>query len=65
MNTNHNWNLGKLSSLLSKGLNEPLSGVNVPYMYVGSWKTMFGWHKEDLDLSAINYVHHGKSKFFP
>lgn len=63
MNTKNEWNLSKLNSLLTKGLNQSVSGVNLPYLYVGSWKSMFGWHKEDLDLNAINYLHYGKSKF--
>jgi hypothetical protein len=25
---------------------------------------MFGWHKEDLDLNAINYLHFGNKKLW-
>lgn len=59
------WNLAELQTLLTEGLNGlKLAGVNMPYIYVGGWKTMFGWHKEDLDLYSINYLHYGAPKFW-
>lgn len=59
------WNLAEIKTLLTDGLNgDKLSGVNLPYIYVGGWKTMFGWHKEDLDLYSINYLHFGAPKFW-
>lgn len=59
-----NWDLNNLDSVLTDALNTRVKGVNTPYCYVGSWKAFFCWHTEDLDLSGINFIHQGKSKFW-
>jgi jumonji domain-containing protein 2 len=43
---------------------DDIPGVTKPYIYVGSWRSLFGWHKEDLDLESINYLHVGQPKFW-
>ncbi len=58
------WNLNCLDSVLNQAIDIKVRGVTSSYCYVGSWKTFFAWHKEDLDLSAINFLHEGKSKFW-
>ena len=58
------WNLNRQKGLLNYGLNQGqrLAGVTTSYVHVGVWKSMFPWHKEDMDLSSINYLHDGASK---
>ena len=59
------WNLAEIQTVLNKGLgNVKIQGVTNPYVYIGSWKSMFGWHKEDLDLYSINYLHKGRPKYW-
>lgn len=59
-----NWNLTEIDSVLKQGLDiKGIMGVTNPYLYFGAWKAMFCWHKEDLDLYSINYLHFGKPKY--
>ena len=43
---------------------QDIPGVTQPYLYVGVWRSLFGWHKEDVDLYSINYLHYGAPKFW-
>jgi len=59
------WNIAKLDSILTTvadEMGEVIQGVNSPYLYFGMWKATFSWHVEDMDLYAINMVHHGAPK---
>lgn len=59
------WDLRKLNSCLSDGLGKMnLEGITNPYLYFGSFRTMFAWHVEDLNLASINYQHSGKPKYW-
>ena len=44
--------------------NVHLAGITDPYLYIGGFNTMFGWHVEDLNMPSINYNHHGAPKFW-
>lgn len=57
------WNLNEIQNPLKDGLNYvDMKGITSPYLYFGCWKSMFSFHKEDMDLHSINYMHFGKPK---
>ena len=41
-----------------------ISGISVPWMYIGMKYSTFCWHFEDLMLHSINYNHYGKPKLW-
>lgn len=41
---------------------ELITGVMVPWLYVGSCMSAFCWHIEDHALYSINYLHMGAPK---
>jgi len=47
---------------LLKHLKASISGVNVPWLYVGMLFSTFCWHNEDNYLYSINYSHEGAGK---
>ncbi|CAD8120268.1 unnamed protein product [Paramecium sonneborni] len=62
--------LGNLSSI-NKNCNSifqvlqqknEMSGISVPWLYLGMKYANFCWHKEDLNLNSLNYMHAGAPK---
>ncbi|KAL4431002.1 hypothetical protein ABPG75_006258 [Micractinium tetrahymenae] len=58
------WNLRRLGCMLQDSRYDVpnIPGVTSPMTYFGMWKSFFGWHKEDIDLYSINYLHFGAPK---
>lgn len=59
------WNLNLLPHMdgsLLKHIKADISGVNVPWLYVGMLFSTFCWHNEDNYLYSINYSHYGDAK---
>jgi jumonji domain-containing protein 2 len=51
------WNVNELDTPLKHLPYVP--GVSDAMLYFGSWRSMFAFHTEDLDLYSINYNHTG------
>ena len=61
------WNLCNLTyddKSLFKRLDGHISGIKVPWSYVGMCYSAFAWHTEDHWNSAINYNHFGEAKIW-
>lgn len=59
------WNLNNLPVLegsVLKFINADISGMTVPWMYVGMCFAAFCWHNEDHWSYSINYLHWGEAK---
>ncbi|KAK4779137.1 hypothetical protein SAY86_006665 [Trapa natans] len=59
------WNLNNLPRLPGSVLSfeeSDISGVLVPWLYVGMCLSSFCWHVEDHHLYSLNYLHFGDAK---
>ncbi|KAM0001779.1 putative chromatin remodeling & transcription regulator FYR family [Helianthus debilis subsp. tardiflorus] len=61
------WNLNnfpKLQRSLLKYESSDISGVLVPWLYIGMCFSSFCWHVEDHHMYSINYLHWGAPKMW-
>lgn len=42
----------------------PIKGITTPYVYIGTSKTYFAFHIEDVLLVSLNYLHAGEPKIW-
>ncbi len=63
----HKWNINNLPRSAGSVLrhvvgDELVTGVMVPWLYIGSALSAFCWHVEDHGFYSINYMHMGQPK---
>jgi len=51
-------------SLLAFCKGKDISGINIPWFYLGMLYSSFCWHYEDLMMYSINYMHEGAGKMW-
>eukprot|EP00045_Choanoeca_perplexa_P017474 m.254270 g.254270 ORF g.254270 m.254270 type:complete len:1076 (+) comp17550_c0_seq1:706-3933(+) len=56
----NNWPIHRRS--LFRFIDQPVSGVKVPWLYVGQLFSSFCWHIEDHWCYSVNYMHRGQPK---
>ena len=59
------WNLNNVSlwpGSAIRHLSHPIDGINKPWLYLGMLFSSFCWHREDIYLASINYLHIGAAK---
>ena len=62
------WNLNNINQLKDSLLqicdNKRISGINIPWVYLGMLFSSFAWHYEDNMMYSINYMHKGVGKMW-
>eukprot|EP00613_Pedinella_sp_CCMP2098_P061310 CAMPEP_0171984726 /NCGR_PEP_ID=MMETSP0993-20121228/273976_1 /TAXON_ID=483369 /ORGANISM="non described non described, Strain CCMP2098" /LENGTH=643 /DNA_ID=CAMNT_0012637559 /DNA_START=241 /DNA_END=2172 /DNA_ORIENTATION=+ len=59
------WNLNNISCWPGSAIRcvtHSIDGINKPWLYMGMMFSSFCWHREDIYLASINYMHSGASK---